>query len=372
MDALILSCATGGGHNSACVAVAQELSDRGHRVRTLDPYLLKSKRTADLIGGAYNNLVQKAPSAFGMIYRLGDAYRRLPVYSPVYHINRHMTALMEQYLRKRPCDMIVVTHLFPAEILANMKRQGIPLPPTCFIATDYTCIPFTEETACDYYVIPSEQLIGEYTARGIARDRLFPLGIPVRRKFRQDPDRSAARKRLGFDNEKKYILIAGGSIGAGQIKQIVPLLLRHFGDSARLIVICGNNRALYRSMKEAGDGQCTVLEYTSRMADYMKACDLFLSKPGGLSSTEAAAVGTPLIHLAPISGCEIKNMEFFRKNGMCISVSSSEKQLIAACEKLLRKDVREKMLQNQRRVISADSVSDICDLLENAKAPLKA
>lgn len=47
-----------------------------------------------------------------------------------------------------------------------MKRKGYELPPTVFVGTDYTCIPFTEETECDYYVIPAKDLEKEYIKRG--------------------------------------------------------------------------------------------------------------------------------------------------------------------------------------------------------------
>ena len=78
MDTLILSCGTGGGHNSACAALEQELTLRGHNVNTLNPYLLKGERTAAVIDKAYISLVQKAPAVFGGIYRLGDACRFPP------------------------------------------------------------------------------------------------------------------------------------------------------------------------------------------------------------------------------------------------------------------------------------------------------
>lgn len=364
MDTLILSCGTGGGHNSACAAIEQELSARGHNVKTLNPYMLKSERVADTVNSSYNVLVQKAPSAFGMVYRLGNAYRNLPVSSPVYRLNRLMAPLLEKYLCKNRCDAIIMTHLFPAEIITNMKRQGKILPPTYFITTDYTCSPFVEETYCDHYVIPSEKLTEEFAERGIPRERILPLGIPVQRQFRENTGRNEARKRLGIVDDKKYILIAGGSIGAGQIQQIVPMLLEHYGDSAHITVICGNNQALYQNMEKAYHGQCEILQYTSRMSDYMRACDLFLSKPGGLSSTEAAVVGTALIHVTPIPGCETCNMEFFEKNGMCVAVSSPKKQLIQACDKLLNESERRKMTDNQHRIISENSAADICDFAE--------
>lgn len=364
MEVLIFSCGTGGGHNSACMAMEQELKARGHGVKTLNPYLLKGEKTAEAIDHAYINLVQKAPSAFGMVYRLGDAYRKLPVPSPVYHINKLMAPLLEKYLGENHFDAIITTHLFPAEIITIMKRDGIAVPATYFIATDYTCIPFTEETDCDHYIIPAEELIEEFASRGIPRERILPLGIPVGRQFREPVDREKARARLGLEAEKKYILIAGGSIGAGHIGQVVPLLLEHYDDSVRVIVICGSNHSLYRHLEQKYGNRCIILEYTTEMAEYIHACDLFLSKPGGLSSTEAAVAGTSLIHITPIPGCETRNMEFFEARGMCLAVTNPEKQLLDACDYLWDASHQQKMKENQQKLIPASAAVSICELIE--------
>ncbi len=107
-----------------------------------------------------------------------------------------------------------------------------------------------------------------------------------------------------------------------------------------------------------------MLGFTDQMADYMKACDLYLSKPGGLSSTEAAVVGTALVHITPIPGCETSNMHFFAENGMSLAVNSPEHELIDACNRLLEEGAREKMIECQHRVIPADAAGDICKLLE--------
>lgn len=364
MDALILSCGTGGGHNSACEALKEELSSRGHGAKMLNPYLLKGSRTAETVNNAYNLLAQKAPSAFGVVYRLGNAYRRLPVSSPVYLLNKGMVPLFEDYLSRNRCDAIVSTHLFPAEIVTYMKRQGRPVPKTYFVATDYTCIPFTEETDCDYYIIPSKELVDEFVDRGIPRERIVPLGIPVRKCFREAEGRFEAKRRLGLDPCKMHILIAGGSMGAGQIEQIVPLLLEHYGDEVKIIVICGSNKTLYDNLsKEQGD-RCILYGYTDKMAELMRACDLFLSKPGGLSSTEAAVSGAALIHITPIPGCETRNMEFFEKYGMSLAVNAPKKQLADACDRLLDEGFRRKMRENQIKTVPQNAAGVICDFLE--------
>jgi len=87
MDALILSCGTGGGHNAAGAAIKEELIKRGYNVKFFNPYALKSNRLARVIDRAYVGLVQKAPNVFGVVYKIGNAYRKLPFHSPVYYAN---------------------------------------------------------------------------------------------------------------------------------------------------------------------------------------------------------------------------------------------------------------------------------------------
>ena len=109
-----------------------------------------------------------------------------------------------------------------------MKKHGYHVPKMLFIATDYTCIPFMEETECDTYVIPSDKLTrGICKERGY-KERLLPLGIPVRREFAQHFDRLEVAARLGLDSKLHYILITGGSIGAGKLVRAVKVLDRRY------------------------------------------------------------------------------------------------------------------------------------------------
>lgn len=73
MDALILTCGTGGGHNTAALAVKEALESRGHRVDLLNPYELLGSRAASRINNAYIRTVQRAPWVFGCAYLAGEA-----------------------------------------------------------------------------------------------------------------------------------------------------------------------------------------------------------------------------------------------------------------------------------------------------------
>ena len=369
MEVLILSCGMGGGHNSAGQAVAEELRRRGHEVMFLNAYDLKGKKTASVINNLYICIAQRVPRLFGAIYFLGDAYRRLPIPSPVYWANGKMAKYLEPLLRSHRFDAIVATHTFPAQTLTKMKREGKALPPTFFVATDYTCTPFEEESDCDYTVIPSPELRDEFCRYGFDGSRILSFGIPVRAEFAAEESRAEARRKLGWEENQFVMLLSGGSIGAGKIAASIAALRPFLAEDGtrRLIVICGNNRRLYERLRKqcAGCGQITVLERTEQMADFMHGCDVFISKPGGLSSTEAAAAGVPLIHISPIPGCETRNFRFFADHGMSIPVRSPRRELRKAVETLCSPAAADAMRQAQRDNLDRFSTARLCDLIEH-------
>lgn len=368
MDALILSVGTGGGHNAAGYAVKEELLRRGHNVEMMNPYDLKSSKTSKIIDNTYIKLVQTVPKAFGLVYFIGDAYRRLPWRSPVYFANRRMAAVLKEYLDEHHFDIVIMPHLFPAEMMTSMFNNGWERPKTLFITTDYTCIPFIEETELDAYIIPTSQLCGEFEGFGVPSDRMFSLGIPTLAGYKSDISKSEAKKALGLSESKRYILITGGSMGSGNLVKIVRYILKwrkeRHAEDIEPVIVCGSNRKLYERMGKEFSQDCVVIGYTTKMPIYMKACEIFMTKPGGLSSTEAASAGIPIIHITPIPGCESKNLRYFEEHGMSIFAKCSEKNIKKALDYLEKSENRDKMVMCQKKYLNDKAASDICDLAE--------
>ena len=132
------------------------------------------------------------------------------------------------------------------------------------------------------------------------------MGIPTNSSFLEERTREQEKQLLGLKTDKKYILIAGGSMGGGKIEKTIEELQNFSSDreDVELIVICGSNQKLYQKSQEKNSPGVTVLEHTDRMASYMRASHLFITKPGGLSSTEAAVCHVPILHTSAIPGCE--------------------------------------------------------------------
>lgn len=363
MEVLVLSCGTGGGHNSAAAAIQEEFLRRGHGATLLNPLALCGGKVAQRVDNAYISVAQAAPGGFGAIYAIGNAYRRLPWRSPVYFANALAAEALEEYLCAHPVDAVVMTHLFPAEMLTYLRNHGAAIPKTIFVATDYTCIPFTEETDCDAYVTPSSMLTGEFVARGIPQERIYPLGIPVRSGFHTELTREQAKEALNLAPDKRYLLVSGGSIGAGKLEKTIDLLCGiTMGMDFRLIVICGSNTSVCKHLEKRHGAQVQLIGKTDRMAEYLRACDLYFTKPGGLSTTEAAVMEAPLALLPPIPGCETRNRAFFTQAGMAIQADPSPKALENVLTLLKQPEKLEHMRSCQRGIIPKDAAQRICDL----------
>lgn len=356
----------GGGHDAAGRAIEEELKRRGHSVTFLNPYSLVNRKVENRINKAYVSTAQKAPEVFGCAYKVADVYRKLPGRSPIYYVNKRMIPVMREYLDSHHFDVAIMPHLFPAEILTAMKRNGMNIPHTIFISTDYTCIPFTEETDCDYYIIASEDLTDEYISRGIPKDKLKPYGIPVGSSFSKNSDRKEIAEKLGLDPGKRYILLSGGSIGAGQQDKTAGFLdsFTKAHPDIKAIVVCGNNERLYNKLTDKYKDNLIILRRTNNMADYMRLCEVFITKPGGLSSTEAAVSHAKTLHISPIPGCENKNIRFFSGRGMSVALKRPGRKLERTLEKLLESDGKE-MENQQKKYIPDDAAVRICNLAES-------
>ena len=172
------------------------------------------------MGDLYIDVVKKAPRVFGAAYKLGMFVSRMAKKSPVYYVNTLMAKYLNRYLKEHTVDVIFMPHLYPSETISYMKKKGMPLPLTVAVMTDYTCIPFWEETCCDYYIVPHPELIEECARRGIPKEKMIPFGIPVRKCFRNLMDQEEAKEKLGFSPEKKLHLLIGGSMGAGNLEKL--------------------------------------------------------------------------------------------------------------------------------------------------------
>lgn len=370
MKILILSCSTGGGHNAAAKAVKERLEYEGHEAVMLDPFSLSGERTAAMVGNCYINIAKYLPNFFGFLYRLGTAISSSRHKSPVYYANSLMVKHLKNYLAENKFDAIVTTHLYPAEMLTCMKRRKLELPPSVAVATDYTCIPFWEETECDCYILPHQELAEENIARGLPSDKLHPLGIPVGMTFSARPDKHRAKAKLHLPADKPVFLVMSGSMGFGKMHLFVFELTRKLTEGEQLIIICGNNRKMYRILKRTykRNENVHITGYTDHVSEYMDASDIIFTKPGGLTSTEALVKNIPIVHTAAIPGCETCNRDFFVSRGLSLASGHVHTQISQGITLVKNEEIRRAMISTQKRYAHPNASAELVQLLTQLTA----
>ncbi len=331
MRVLILSCATGGGHNDAARGAAQALTAAGHEAVLLDHYLGMAGGAVDTaVCQGYVETVRHAPKAFRALYGIGrgasTGFYKLGVPSPVYWANIGLAGKLEALLAQEHFDAVVMTHLFPAQTLTYLRHKGAAVPLTVAVATDYTSIPFWEETDCDWYMVPDTDTAADFVRRGVPAAKLLPMGIPAPAAFDTGFDRAAVRAALGFAPDKKYILVMGGSMGAGDLPGLVRRLRREMGENCRLEVLTGTNRAMHETLSKAwaGDKAVCIHDKLGIAAPYMQAADLLFTKPGGLTSTECILSRVPTVLLDPLSQCEDANRAALTKHNCALAPKGTQ------------------------------------------------
>ena len=324
MKILILSCNTGGGHNSAALAVQEALHERGAWAEIVDPLSFAGDAAKEAASNLYNSIIRNVPRAFGVIYRVGELADSALPKSPVYMANALYADKLLAYIRRENIDAVVSTHLYGMEAMTAIRKKLGERVPNYGVLTDYTCIPFFSDTQLDGYFIPHRDLRGELAAKGIDEKLMYDTGIPVSARFSQRLGQSEARERLDLPRRGAVYLVMTGGVGCGNVSEICDGL--RAGDDSDFLacVLTGRNEELRAELAERYRGEPRVrpVEFTREVSVYMNAADVLITKPGGLSSTEAAAARVPLVHWITIPGCEERNADFFSARGMSVQTRS--------------------------------------------------
>ena len=116
-----------------------------------------------------------------------------------------------------------------------------------------------------------------------------------------------------------------------------------------------------------GGDEFMVVIYDTDKAEvslFMDACDVIYTKPGGLTSTEALVKNIPIVHTAPIPGCEAANVAFFKKRHLSVSSKRLSKQVELGKIMIENKELNAEMIRAQRRERKPYAAIQIVGLLE--------
>lgn len=349
MRVLILTCNTGGGHNSAALALESYFQDVGVRCDIAD-FLGFGKSVANnIICNGHVFIYRHAPKLFEWGYKKAENETHKGENSFIYKYCATYADNLYKYLEKHKYDCIISVHIFASIALDYIKKHIDSNVFACHVSTDYTCYPEISNTDLDYYFVAHKALISEHVKNGINKDKIIPSGIPVREIFYKNFDsKIEVKRKIDVDPDKKLIVVAGGSMGCGPIEDIAEQLLVRLGDKATIAVICGSNEKTYEALQKYD--KLYLCGFVTNINQYMRAADVMLTKAGGLTITEAGASNLPLVFINAVSGCELYNRDFFTNKGYGLTsftvedvVSNTERML---CDKELYSSIKNQMISD--------------------------
>lgn len=331
MRILIPTVTAGAGHLQAAAALeeawrALRPADEVRRVDVLD-YTPRWYRKIYVKG--YLKLIEHAPDLYAMVFKKTDNVERIKELTKFRRrSSRIMAAKFVKELIAFAPDVIVAPHYLPLEILGGVlskRRYRAKIDPymVC-VVTDFEAHALWMEPCVNLYCVAAPATAARMIARGASNDGVEVTGIPIAAKFSARVDADAVRKQFGFQRDVPTLLVLSGGFGMGPVTEILAELDK-ISRALQVVVVCGKNEKLRQQITRALTRHVMqVLGFATNMHELMAASDLILTKPGGMTTSEALAMGKPLLILNPIPGQEAANSDFLLEQGAAVKVNCVE------------------------------------------------
>ncbi len=398
MKIIILSASTGGGHMSAANAIKSYLIPLGISVEVFDALEYVSPILNKTVTEIYEYVATKQPKIWKMVY---DSSNKKSVNKLVGGINGLISKKLLPLIETSDPDLIISTHPFTTEMVSNLKMSNtVDIPLVC-VMTDYAPHRTWTSSGVDAYVVANSDMVQAMEDMGVNPKNIYPFGIPVDDSFHVKSDKTKLLKELSLDPSLPTIMIMAGKSGYASIDKIYSQL-QNIDIKIQIIVITGKNKKLYEKIKNMSEGKppyrgrrakilakiskylpklkrikfrvklkktspqkCNqktkVIYFTDEVEKYMYASDLIITKPGGLTVSEALACGLPMALFGAIPGQEEENSDFLVSNNMAIKLGENPDETI---KNLLQNPAKLEYMKNScENFDKSDSLKNILNLI---------
>ena len=367
MKILILTAATGGGHIRAANAVQKYLQESTElEVETVDTLKAVGRLLDKTVCDSYLFMARKAPYLFGSLYKRTNQDTRFAQLVP--RLNALLSHALRHAVQSADPDVIFSTHPFATQMVSSLKKSGDVDVPLISLITDYGLHKAWIAPNVDSYIVACHDMVETLMEQGIPKERIHPFGIPVHGIFFRRDDKKELRKKLLLDPELSTVTFMAGSFGVSSI-----IDLYHDISSCtvpmQLIVITGKNQKLYDAFTEELSENSSIptklIYFTNEVENYMHASDLLVTKPGGLTVSEALASNLPLLVFNAIPGQEEDNAAFLSRHGMGISVGKDDSIAPVITDLLQNPQKFTEMQKNCRSFDKSDCMENIAALCQS-------
>ena len=355
------------GHHSAALAIEEAFHQLypNVEVAVLDFMKYGNPVVAQLMMKSYKSLIKRSPGTWQYLYdnpKVLQNTERFRNMTTRFNLNR---------IRKVITDMkphaVICTQAIPCCALAYYKRKKNMSFPLIGVSTDFATHSYWFHDEVNRYVVPSEREKVRIVSRGISEKLVRDFGIPIHPKFLIKHEADLLIEKFGIDEKMFTILIMGGSQGLGRLDEVVKRISR-IPAAFQLLIVAGTNKSLLKDLngyQKKGKYQryIRVFSHVDYIDELMEISDLVVTKPGGLTSSEAMAKNCPMILINPLPGQEKQNAEYLVSEKVAVLVEEQE-ELIQLITSIVNDEaqVNEFKLQ-QQRIRKENAVFDIVNMV---------
>lgn len=357
-----------------------------------------------LLRRVYLESLKLMPDVYGRIYRVSelrasergttrwtsDAYGRLSQISELWAARRYGSALregdrpnarrsspvgsglktLERLAEETGAKALVAPHFYGAGVLGSYKEQK-PNVFAAVVLTDYVPHPVGVPLNLDLYVVADEAAAEVVERLGVQEKRIHPTGIPIDPVFEEPPDVPGVRRDLlGLSETSErddlpVVIVMGGGLGGGHLESAVASLLEA-SAAMHLVVLCGSNTSSCERLRRIANKRgrsAAFLSFTDRVRDLMAASAVLVTKPGGMSCTEALSAGLPQVLFNPIPGQEEDNAAAMVRYGAGVMVEDTDDILGETLKILTSPNHRRRMVEASRAAHHPHSAKSAAQLV---------
>ncbi len=318
---LLLHVTISSGHHHASLAIAQGLRqlDPSCQIVNVDAFDYTSRVIKVAIIRSYMSIIRHQPDVWEYLYDNPAVHKQVQHFRGLLH--RYHGRKLQRLLETAQPHAIACTQAFPCGMVADFKKHRALQIPLMAILTDFAPHLYWLHETIDTYVVAGDELRDRFLANGIEAERVRVYGIPVPPRALAPSDLQPIAARFGVDPTRPMVLVMGGGGGFGPLRELMRSLDR-VPMPCQFVVLAGTNHALVHWMQQQTFRQCvSVHSYVDSVPELMRLATVIITKPGGLTTSEALAFGTPLIMVSPIPGQEMCNARYLLSHEAALLLS---------------------------------------------------
>ena len=366
---LVLTLSFGSGHVRASQTIAKELKrlTPGAQVSVIDALERCRWWFYAFYAAPYWLMVRHFPRAWQRLFETRVKKRHSRT-APEWAFRLGCPQVFDAITRIKP-DAIVAVEVAAGEMGAIAKRDGLTAARLISVITDHEAEPAWVKQEVDAYAVADETVREQLILWGVPRTRIEVTGIAVDASFVKARLRSLPDSN---NDSKPLVLLMGGGMGPTRMHLVAEMLSKS-GVPMQIVAIAGHDRRVQKKLSQLcaeAPVSLRVIGWADDVATLMQAATLLVTKPGGLTISEAAWCGLPSVLFDALPGPEQRNAARLASGGAALITSGVEETVATAISLLRDEPTRRDMSLRARQLASRDAATNIARLvLGNGSLP---